>query len=116
EDASDHNLPLLYWYGLEPLAGTSDHRAGALKLAMNANATQLLAFTVRRIADSFDAREALDPRAIGPLDTLVAALAKVHEADVQLVFLLGINEALRGRREVPMPRPCPALSPFLAQT
>ena len=30
EDAADHNLPLMYWYGAEPLAGVDASRAARL--------------------------------------------------------------------------------------
>jgi putative membrane-bound dehydrogenase-like protein len=93
EDAGDHNLPLMYWYALEPLAGASPERA--LQLACAAKASPLLLpFTVRRIASS------------GTTETsalVVKALAAEKDAGRQLAILRGIHEALKGRRRVEMP-------------
>ncbi len=97
EDAADHNLPLMYWYAVEPLADVD--AAKALDLAMNAKIPQILPFMVRRIGSSGS------PEA---LERLVAALAKADNSQIQLTFLRGINDALKGRRQVPMPNSWPA--------
>jgi putative heme-binding domain-containing protein len=56
-----------------------------------------LAFTVRRIASQPELREL-----VTAIEVLLAALAKVDDAAIQLVFLRQINEALKGRRQMPM--------------
>ncbi len=48
EDADDHNLPLMDWYAVEPLAAAEPARA--LKLAQGAKIPKILPFTVRRVA------------------------------------------------------------------
>src|SRR5262249_24697998 len=48
EDAADHNLPLMIWYALEPLAEVDADRAH--HLAMHAEIPLLLQFMTRRIA------------------------------------------------------------------
>jgi hypothetical protein len=48
EDAEDHNLPLMYWYGVEPLAGADQGRF--LKLAGKSKIPRVREFITRRIA------------------------------------------------------------------
>ena len=47
-DADDHNLPLMYWYALEPLVGKEPQRA--LKMVAASKVPNLRSFTARRIA------------------------------------------------------------------
>ncbi len=49
EDAEDHNLPLLYWYGVEPLVAADTERA--LRLAAAARIPLIARFVVRRAAN-----------------------------------------------------------------
>ncbi len=93
KDASDQNLPLMYWYAAEPLAGAEPARA--LALAVGAKVPPLLAFTARRIAS------AATPEAVG---LLVDAAAKSDRAEVQATLLHGLQEGLKGRPQVAMPR------------
>ena len=93
EDANDHNLPLMDWYALEPLAGKEPSRAMAL--AMQTKLPNILVFAVRRIA------------AVGSDSALAAltdSLGRLSDEPRQLDILQGINEALRGRRNVAMPK------------
>ncbi len=92
EDATDHNLPLMYWYAHEPLAAADPGRA--LAAARAAKIPNILAFTVRRIA-------AMEGDA--PIAALTGALAGVSDESQQVEILRGINEALRGRRSMKMP-------------
>jgi len=48
EDASDHNLPLMYWYGLEPLVPLD--KAKALTLATTGKVPLLREYVTRRLA------------------------------------------------------------------
>jgi len=48
EDAQDHNLPLVYWYGIEPLVPQDKVRA--LKLAAKCKIPKLRQFIARRAA------------------------------------------------------------------
>jgi len=93
EDAGDHNLPLMDWYAAEPLGGSAPEKA--LELAVRGKIPQVLSFMVRRIgmAGAGDA-----------LDLLIGGLNKSDDAGAQLIFLEGLNEALRGRRNIPMPK------------
>ena len=92
-DAGDHNLPLMVWYGAEPLAGTDRQRA--LQLAAESKIPLLLPFMVRRVGS--DGGE-------GPLELLVKELSGTTAADRQLMVLRGIQAALVGRPKVSMPK------------
>jgi hypothetical protein len=50
EDADDHNLPLMYWYAAEPIAGT-DIKAAAL-LAAKSKIPRVREYVSRRMAAS----------------------------------------------------------------
>jgi putative membrane-bound dehydrogenase-like protein len=92
EDASDHNLPLLYWYALEPLAGQQP--AEALDLALNAKVPQILPFTVRRIASNGRSEA---------IQLLIEAIERTKGDEQVLAVLNGLNAALRGQRNVRSP-------------
>ena len=49
EDAADHNLPLMYWYAMEPLAEVDPPRALALALSAGEKIPILKEFMIRRI-------------------------------------------------------------------
>jgi putative membrane-bound dehydrogenase-like protein len=93
QDADDHNLPLMFWYALEPLV--EPHPDRALTLAQKSPLPQLLAFTVRRAASTGDA---------AAIALLVDALRRDDDFSRQLVYLNGLNLALKGRRQFPMPK------------
>ncbi|MCI0642343.1 MAG: DUF1080 domain-containing protein, partial [Gemmataceae bacterium] len=93
EDSGDHNLPLMYWYAVEPLGGESPQKA--LDLAARAKIPLILQFMVRRIGM---------PGTPEALALLVDGLNKNKDADTQLTILRGINDALKGRRDLPMPK------------
>lgn len=79
EDSDDHNIPLLLWYGVEPLVASDLTRA--LKLAREARIVLLSKFIVRRAA--------ADARLHGGL---VAALASEIDP-VQLEHMLEVTAA-----------------------
>jgi putative membrane-bound dehydrogenase-like protein len=93
EDAADPNLPFLDWYAAEPLGEKEPGRA--LKLATGAKLPRLLPFMARRVAS------AATPEAMA---LVVSALAGESEAGRQRAVLQSINEALKGRRQVEMPK------------
>jgi putative membrane-bound dehydrogenase-like protein len=93
-DADDHNLPLMYWYAAEPLAEVDGRRALAMALAAGKNIPLLHQFMVRRLG--------ADPeKALG---LLVAGLREAADDPTRLIFLQGINEALKGRRQIAAPQ------------
>jgi putative membrane-bound dehydrogenase-like protein len=92
EDAGDHNIPLMAWYGGEPLAASDPERA--LTLALEARLPRLLEFTTRRIALVEGER---------PRDLIGRTLADVNDPAQQRAMLEGLAAALRGERTAPMP-------------
>ena len=105
EDATDHNLPFLYWYAMEPLAEVDAPRA--LKLAADAKIPQLLPMMARRIG------------AIGTPEAvavLVKAIGDAPSAEVQLALLRGVQDGLKGKRLFPMPAAWPETAKVLAKS
>jgi putative membrane-bound dehydrogenase-like protein len=91
EDSEDHNLPLMYWYAAEPLAGADPARA--LGLAVKSKVPQILPFMVRRIGS------AATPTT---LSLLVKTLMNGDSA-LQRTVLSGLLQALAGRHRVDIP-------------
>src|SRR6185436_454093 len=100
-DKDDPNLPLMYWYGIEPLVPAS--REQALKLASTAQIPLLREFLARRLVD-----DAISQGAKGTLDVLAAALDEANDP-ARNDLLKGAREGLRGRQSMPMPAGWPAV-------
>lgn len=98
EDARDANLPLLVWYAVEPLVAADTARA--LRLLDTGCIAKLRPFIARRAASGTDAA--------GRLELLSASLAQEQDAEIQLDVLLGMHEALRGRKDLETPKSWPA--------
>ena len=94
EDAADHNLPLMYWYAMEPLAEVDPARALALAMTAGENIPILKEYMIRRIG-------AGDPEK--SLALLVDGLKNAKDDATRLTFLRGMNESLKGRRDAKMP-------------
>jgi len=93
EDASDHNLPLMVWYALEPAAGADPARA--LEVSLTSKLPGLLPFSVRRVA-AIGSPEAFE--------LLVQTLGKAETDAVRLTILEALNQSLQGRRSVDAPK------------
>jgi putative heme-binding domain-containing protein len=90
--ATDHNLPYLYWYALEPLC--AEDPAKALKLAAEGKIPMVFQFAARRVG-------ALGtPEALG---LLAKSITEAKTDDQRLTYLRGLQEATRGKRQVAMP-------------
>jgi putative heme-binding domain-containing protein len=95
EAGADANLPLMYWYGIEPLVTADPGRA--LTLALSAEVPLVRRFVARRLADEAAAKgDSFD------LSPLVAALRQAKGA-IALDLLAGAREGLRGRKSLKMP-------------
>ena len=94
EDAHDHNLPLMYWYALEPLVHLDPQRTLALGLAAGEAIPLLKDYTIRRIGSGEPGKS---------LELLITGLAAAKDSALQLTFLRGLNEALRGQRMATAP-------------
>lgn len=94
EDVKDHNLPLMYWYAMEPLADVDADRALALGMSAGESIPLLRDFMLKRAAGSGGA---------SAIARLVAGLEKVETADLQRPFLTAIRAALAGKRKAETP-------------
>ena len=104
-DAKDHNIPLMLWYAAEPLAEADTARA--LRLALASPIPPLPQFMVRRIAAIGT------PAAFAVL--VEEGIKKAPNPAVRLLVLRGMNEALKGRRQVAMPPTWPEASSALVR-
>ena len=93
EDAGDHNLPEMVWYGLTPLV-TSDPE-GVAELAAGSRWERLTRWAARALMDRAES-------APGALARLVKAAAAGDEGRRRAV-LEGLAEGSRGRRRVAKP-------------
>ncbi|HVX13962.1 MAG TPA: PVC-type heme-binding CxxCH protein [Pirellulales bacterium] len=102
EDAADANLPLLIWYGVEPLVPADAERA--LQLAAGSKIPLVREYIVRRFASDVPADLARQsPATVAPLVGVLKKLDVAGRADAQLDLLRGAYEAFAGRRSVAMP-------------
>ncbi|TDB68218.1 PVC-type heme-binding CxxCH protein [Arundinibacter roseus] len=87
EDAQDHNLPKMIWFGIEPLLIKNPARA--LTLASQSKIPMLSQFIARRLVDA------------EKTELVVAAISKNQPN--QLHLLEGMRDALEGRYDVSPP-------------
>lgn len=93
EDADDHNLPLMLWYGIEPLA-TND--TGFVDLIARARIPRVQRLGARRLAEEIDTAPTL-------ADTLITAIAKESSFESRQAVLDGLAEGFAGRRHINEP-------------
>ncbi len=86
EDAGEPNLPLMIWYGLEPLVPLDPGRAG--RLLARVRIPLVRQYLARRLATWSD--KGLEP--------LVRYLVATDDPETRRDVLRGLYEALRGRR------------------
>jgi putative membrane-bound dehydrogenase-like protein len=104
EDASDHNLPLMIWYGLIPVA---DADAAALaKLAGKCELPVTRRFIARRLAEDIEK----NPAPVNELLKLTSAKPEAFQADI----LAGLSDGLTGWRKAKKPSTWDALTKNLA--
>lgn len=90
EDATDHNLPQMYWYAIEPLVPADPDRA--LALAANSK-IPLVSENIARRASAMD----------GGVAHLVKALGKEKTGEGTVYLLKAAIEGWRGREDSPAP-------------
>lgn len=93
EDATDHNLPYLYWYALEPLCAQDPTKG--LQIAAGGKIPFVFQSAARRVG------------ALGTpdaLDLLTKALAEAKTDDHRIAYFRGLQEGARGKRTLPMPK------------
>lgn len=94
EDAGDHNLPLMVWYGLIPLAESDPSALAGLSRGCALPACRRL--IARCLAESIDTHP-------GPVAALVGLVGGSADAGWQADTLGGLADGLRGRRKAPRP-------------
>jgi putative membrane-bound dehydrogenase-like protein len=87
EDAADHNLPLMLWYGIEPLIA-ADPNSG-VALAECSRIPLVRRYIARRLTEGIDSAPA-------PVGKLLALASGRHDESFRLDVLGGMVEALRG--------------------
>ncbi|WP_254507368.1 PVC-type heme-binding CxxCH protein [Anatilimnocola floriformis] len=93
EDAEDHHIPLMIWYGIEPLV--DQQPADAAKLLTDCRIPLVRQHLVRCYLESDPGEK--------KLTTVLDSLGAARDAEVQLDLCRGILLALEGRRSVPPP-------------
>lgn len=93
EDAADQNLPLMIWYGSEPLV--DDDIQKFVDFAATAAIPRVRINAARRIAVSKDST-------VG-ISLLVDRLAKPNSTDVCIDLMAGILKGIEGKRKLPTP-------------
>ena len=106
EDANDHNLPLLIWYGLIPVADADP--AAIATLAANSALPLTRKLIARRLAEDTDKNPA-------PLSILLEQVAAKSES-VQADVLNGMAEGLTGWRKATKPSHWDAFAAKLANS
>jgi putative membrane-bound dehydrogenase-like protein len=105
EDSSDANLPLMIWYGIEPLITKDYVEATAVSLLEKARIPSVRRLFARRLASlAQDARQHRDDEIRDPLDTLALFLARSTKQEASRDVLRGMCDALQGRRNVKAPK------------
>jgi putative membrane-bound dehydrogenase-like protein len=106
EDANDHNLPLLIWYGLIPVADTDPE--ALVTLATKSELPLTRKFIARRLAEDIEK----NPAPLNDLLELTANKAAAFQADV----LNGMADGLIGWRKARKPAAWDELAPTLANS
>ncbi len=104
EDATDHNLPLMYWYGIRDLPPEA-----LVKLVKDCRIPLVTQFIARRISEEIEK----DP---APLNTLLG-LAVEQQAQIPAsAILTGMTDAFKGWRKARKPEAWDRFSDALATT
>ncbi|MGB7345129.1 MAG: PVC-type heme-binding CxxCH protein, partial [Pirellulaceae bacterium] len=94
DDANDPNLPLLDWYGIEPLVKADTQRA--LALAASCRIPKVSQFIYRRAA--------ADTECIG---ALLTSLGKTDKVETQAIMLGEVVAAIKNQGKLAMPKAWP---------
>ncbi|HYR58515.1 MAG TPA: hypothetical protein VEO95_07800, partial [Chthoniobacteraceae bacterium] len=94
EDAADHNLPLLIWYGLIPVGDRDAH--SLVKIAHRCELPQTRRYIARRLAEDVEQQPE-------PLNDLLTFIVDKGSSEIAADILGGISEALAGWRKAPKP-------------
>ncbi|MBS0266331.1 MAG: methyltransferase domain-containing protein [Planctomycetes bacterium] len=92
--ATDNELPLMVWYGIEPAVVQNPQRA--VKLALSSRLPVLRRHLARRLTVEIE-------KLGGAVNTLVSKVADAESTEVQIDLLTGMTQGLRGWRKAPRP-------------
>ncbi len=106
KDAADHNLPLMIWYGIEPLVPAEPLRA--VELAASSRIPLVRRFIARRLTEGLE-------KVPAPVEALLKVTTG-QGAEFQLDVLRGMADALRGWRKARAPQAWAALQTKLANS
>ncbi|MCC6417805.1 MAG: c-type cytochrome [Gemmataceae bacterium] len=107
EDANDHNLPLMLWYGVEPVAAADPARA--VELAAGSRIPLVRQFLARRLTEEIE-------KAPGPVNALLRRTAATDAPAFHRDVLQGMAAALRGWRKARPPAAWADLQAKLARS
>lgn len=93
EDAADHNLPSMVWFGVSPLA--REDPDGLIKIAKETSWPTLLRWIARSVSSQLDE----NPEVVNSLLSTCAELP----TESQSAILKGIEDGLKGWRKAPKP-------------
>jgi putative heme-binding domain-containing protein len=91
EDATDHNLPLMLWYGVEPIAAQDP--SNAIHLAVDSRIPLVRQYIARRLGEEV-------AKDTNSMEQLFATVETLPEA-AQLDILDGVAASLQGRHGLP---------------
>ncbi len=106
EDATDQNLPLMTWYGIEPLVDENVFQF--VDLAAKSEIPLIRRHIARRASMGAESDVRLGP--------LIKLLGKSENPELQDDLLTGIGLGLQGRRSVAMPKSWPTVFSKLQQS
>ena len=93
QDADDHNLPLMIWYGLIPVAESNAN--GLVQVAKSCRIPKTLQLISRCVAEEIE-------RQPGAIDELIL-YASGRELEYKTTVLVGISQGLKGWQKAPRP-------------
>ena len=93
EDVQDHNLPLMLWYGIEPIA--SAYPTNAVHLAQQSRIPVVREYIARRLGEQMGTQ-------LHPVENLLETFLKSPVA-AQLDILRGLATAVQGWHQAPRP-------------
>ena len=105
QDASDHNLPLMVWYGLIPVLASEP--MDLVEVADGCKLPKTLRSISRSLAESHR-------KTASEMDALLGLVATSDDGDFQATVLAGIADGLRGVRRVEEPKSWAAVSAKLS--
>ena len=100
EDAEDHNIPKMIWYGIEPLI--AEHPQKFMELALHSDLPQLTQFMARRAVDA---------------DELELLASTVSKGGTNTAYLLeGMLSGMEGRTDLEVPSNWKTVSETLSRS